>query len=76
MIVSIGDFVLNITLICYLPAMGHFSQYHQKPLPRVLRFSSHFHYHFISMNGANPENLSFKTFPYQVLLVFKNVKFP
>ena len=65
MIVSIGDFVLNITLICYFPAMDHFSQHHQKPLPRVLRFSSHFHYHFISMNGAN-ENLKIsasKLFP-------------
>ena len=36
--------------------------------------SSNFYHYFISMNGANPENFSFKTFPYQFLLVFKNFK--
>ena len=28
------------------------------------------------MNGANPENFSFKTFPYQLLLVCKSFKAP
>ena len=54
--------------------LGHSSQYHRRLVPRVLRFSSNFHHYFISMNGANPENFSFKTFPYQFLLVFKNFK--
>ena len=57
-----------------LPFTGHSSQYHQRPVPSVLRFSSDFHHYFISMNGANPENFSFKTFPYQFLLVFKNLE--
>ena len=54
--------------------MSRSSQYHRRPVPRALRFSSNFHHYFISMNGANPENFSLKTFLYQILLVFKNFK--